>query len=607
MVESYRNALGEVRQRTVLSVGFIDHFSVDQINQIQKGLNDRIEGQMSLFEDFQVQSQIDYLYGRLVNEKKIDRITDDRDKSKDWETIDMNSLKNKDIREIGSEWMTCQAIKELDIASYLSSRGWSMDNINLAMSHLISRAVYPASELKTARFMADNSSACELTGYPMEAVNRFKLYNISKALYEEKAGLESWLCHKTNELFDIKDNIILYDLTNTYFEGEKRDSRLARYGRSKEKRNDCPLIVLALVVNVEGFIKYSAIYQGNMSDSRSLPDMIDKLRVATSSQTRALVVMDAGIATEDNLKAVNNKGYDYVCVSRSDLKKYKDIEVGSPVTVRDNKEREITLQQVITETDSEYYLKVNSPAKALKEHAMRDQFQERFEQQLCCISESITRKGGVKNYDKVCERIGRLKQKYPSVHRMYSIELMKNERDICTSLVWQLLPRMEVQKKEEAGVYFLRTNLKEPEEELVWTTYNCIRNIEASFRCLKSDLDLRPIFHKTDEASEAHLHLGMLAYWVVNTIRHKLKQKGIRSSWREIVRIMNTQKVVTTTAINDKEQYISIRKCSEPTDKVKFIYDALGYKYAPFIRKKSVVPKTEIIKKTQIETQIDTS
>ena len=161
-------------------------------------------------------------------------------------------------------------------------------------------------------------------------------------------------------------------------------------------------------------------------------------------------------------------------------------------------------------------------------------------------------------------------------------------------------------KKDESGVYFLRTSLCEPEEELVWTAYNCIRNIESSFRCLKSDLDLRPIFHKTDEASEAHLHLGLLAYWVVNTIRHKLKQHGIHSSWKEIVRTMNTQKVVTTTAMNDKEQCISIRRCSEPTEKVKLIYDALGYKYAPFIRKKSVVPKTNFKKSNKTINEIDT-
>ncbi|MDR0574809.1 MAG: hypothetical protein LBG96_12415, partial [Tannerella sp.] len=124
--------------------------------------------------------------------------------------------------------------------------------------------------------------------------------------------------------------------------------------------------------------------------------------------------------------------------------------------------------------------------------------------------------------------------------------------------------------------------------------YNCIRNVESAFRCIKSDLNLRPIYHKTDEATEAHLHLGLLAYWVVNTIRHKLKSSGFNSSWKEVNRIMHTRKCVTTTVVDVKEQVIAIRRCTEPTPKVKIIYDALRYRYAPFIRKKSVAPKTDI-------------
>ena len=130
-----------------------------------------------------------------------------------------------------------------------------------------------------------------------------------------------------------------------------------------------------------------------------------------------------------------------------------------------------------------------------------------------------------------------------------------------------------------------------------WTIYNTIREIEATFRTLKTDLDLRPVFHKTDEASMAHLHLGLLAYWVVNTIRHQLKQKSINNEWRDIVRIMNSQKIVTTTMENAYDQQIIIRQCSEPTDQVNKIYTALNYKSKPFSRKKSVVPLSEIKKK----------
>ena len=149
---------------------------------------------------------------------------------------------------------------------------------------------------------------------------------------------------------------------------------------------------------------------------------------------------------------------------------------------------------------------------------------------------------------------------------------------------------------KKAGIYFLRTSLDEKQETNLWTIYNLIREIEYTFRVLKTDLDLRPIYHKTDDAAMAHLHLGLLAYWLVSTIRYQLKQKGYRSDWREIIRTMNTQKCVTTCIMNDKQETISIRKCTEPTAKVKQIYDLLNYKYVPFYRKKSVVPPDEILK-----------
>jgi len=607
LVESYRNVLDEVRQRTVLSVGFLSDFNGDQIDLIEKGICNRITGQQSLFEDARVTAFVEELYLRMIKEKKVDLGT--IDPKKDIDTVDLNTLKNKDVREMGAEWLSLQAVHELGIDRYLTSRGWNDEEVSLALSHIVLRAVYPASELKTVRFMEENSSICELTGYDIDKLTKDKLYDISKKLFAEKQGLENYLSKTTNDLFDLQDEIILYDLTNSYFEGDKRGSNLARYGRSKEKRNDCPLVVLALVVNVEGFIKHSSIFQGNMSDSKSLCQIIDHLRLSTSTcSKRAIVVIDAGIATEENLALIQEKGYDYVCVSRSTKGEIKKSETGKPVIVNDRKNREITLEKVLTNDDSAYFMKVTSPTKALKEKAMKTLFEQRFEDELECIKARLTKKSGVKTYEKVLERIGRLKQKYPSAHSRYKIEIEKQSvpvnsksksgktKDICAALKWEKIVKLDTQKEQECGVYFLRTCIKTNEETLVWTIYNCIRNVESSFRTLKTDLDLRPIFHKSDEATQAHLHLGLLAYWVVNTARFKLQQKGIKSQWREIVRVMNTQKCVTTIVQNTREQWISIRKCSEPEDKVKQIYDALKYKYAPFIRKKSVVPKPQIQK-----------
>ena len=624
LVESYRNHNGNVCVRTLLSAGFLDDLNPDQLNLIQKILTAKVSNagnvlfDLPVSDDLVVLDYVELFYNRMVTEKRIDvpdkeSILKLRFSGKDFQRIDLNSIRSKDVREIGSEWLCFQALNQLRISAFLEQQGWQEPDIRLALTHIISRTVYPASELKTSLWIKENSAVCEVTGFEKEKITKDLLYKISAKLYAEKDALEQFLSIRTNELFDIEDRIMLYDLTNTYFEGRKTGSKLAKFGRSKEKRTDAKLVVLALVINPEGFIKYSAILEGNMSDPKSLALMIEKLRVKTSGSTKkALIVMDAGIATEDNLKMVTDKGYDYLCVTRSTMKNYIVEANASTVTITDNKKQKIELCPVKSDKNTDYYLKVESHTKELKERSMNDQFRQRFEEGMQKIAESLTKKGGVKQADKVHERIGKLKQKYPSIARYFDIEVTVQElaQDkekekgkkketqtdklrIATAISWAI--KHDVDINARSGVYFLRTSLTGNSEENLWQFYNTIREIEATFRILKTDLDLRPIYHKKDESTMAHLHLGLLAYWVVNTIRHQLKKEKINSGWKEIVRIMNTQKAVTTTAQNDKDELIIIRRCSEPCEKVQILYNALKYKYVPYTKRKSVVLKSEYL------------
>src|SRR5690606_29078904 len=205
---------------------------------------------------------------------------------------------------IGSDWMCCQAIEQLGITEHLESKGWAESKIQLATTQIIFRAVYPFFENRTSRWVKDNSAVSAITGYDIKRMSKDKLYSSALDLYSIKDSLEQHLSKRTNELFDLDDKIILYDLTNTYFEGRKMGSKIAQFGRSKEKRSDCKLVVLALVVNTQGFLKYSNIFEGNKSDSKSLPDIINKIRIKTSTEKRAIVVLDAGIATEENCKLI---------------------------------------------------------------------------------------------------------------------------------------------------------------------------------------------------------------------------------------------------------------------------------------------------------------
>jgi hypothetical protein len=627
LVESYRNQFDRVCHRTILNVGYLDELTADQLNRIQKILTAKVNHPAkSLFdnpysEDPVVVQYVEDLYQKMVKEKRIDVPENKEAKAKkygkDIQAIDLNSITNKDVREVGAEWLSYQAMDQLQIEKFLQKQGWNEEDIKLAQTHIISRAVYPASELETARWIKENSSVCEITGYDIDKITKDQLYRISKKLYSEHIALEQHLSLRTNELFDIEDKILLYDLTNTYFEGRKVGSALAQFGRSKEKREDAKLVVLALVVNRYGFIKYSSILEGNIADCKTLEGMIDNLRIKTSaSASKALVVIDAGIATDENLEMIRAKGYDYLCVSRTSLKNYA-VEAGAKiVSVVDNKKQRIDLCPVKSDRNTDYYLKVESHTKEIKERSMNEHFRKGFEQGLQRIADSISKRSGVKFEDKVYERIGRLKQKYPSIHRYYEIEVdakrlpitranakrfLQTPKSIVTSVKWKIKPGVNI--NATSGIYFLRTSLDAQSSETIWLFYNTIREVEATFRVLKSDLDLRPIYHQKDQSTMAHLHLGLLAYWVVNTVRHQLKDKNIHSGWREIVRVMNTQKAVSTLAQNVSDQVIIIRRCSEPNQNVRKIYDAMNYKYAPFVRKKSVVHKSELEESQFIEKQ----
>lgn len=646
LVESYRNETNRVCHRTLLNVGFLcGSVNAEELNQVRRIICKRyqdIKGGTELFEIEENNPQkvidlADKLWRELIENHRID-IGQKQKKEPSVRQRNMvfeESIRHPDVREIGSEWLCCQALEQLKLGDFLTNTGFSEEETRLALTQIISRAVYPASELETSRWIHENSAVCSVTGYPVEKITKDKLYKSALKLFGEKEKIENFLSIKTGQLFDIEDKIYIYDLSNTYFES-KKVGELAKFGRSKEKRSDCKIVVLALVINREGFIKYSGIYEGNMQDSKTLKEIVTNLRFNTSTSKHAIVVIDAGIATDKNLEMLVENDFDYVCVSRSKLKKYAIDPSSSPVEIEDKKKQKIRLQKVVSEKYNDFFLKIDSQAKQAKEISMNNRFQEGFEKGLSVISASLTRKSGIKTEEKVYERIGRLKQKYPSVARYYEISYMvetdsvtnrktkeKTEVRKVKSIVWKI--KQHIEPNGESGTYFLRTSLY-MNEELTWMIYNIIREVECSFRTLKTDLDLRPIFHKKDKSTMAHLHLGLLAYWVVNTVRYQLKKTEsdshvnqetgntetdndtdtmpINFQWKEIIRIMNTQKSVLTVSQNRYDEVIISRRCCDPTAKAEAIYRRLKYKTQPFTKRKFVVHKSEFQKIDLAELQI---
>lgn len=597
LCEGYRIG-GSVRHRTIISMGLLEGLERKEDRKLlADAIESRLKGEQELFDLPKHIKEYAVSYsGRIINDNLLDikpvNKNPEAHQEKDIQSIDLNSIKHEEVRELGAEWLCKQNMDKLELVDFLISQGFSKSQAQLAQMHIISRAVYPASERKTADWIKESSAVSTLCEVPTNTVNRHKLYSISNKLYQHKGKIENYLSSKTNNLFDLQDSIIFYDLTNTYFEGRKESSPLAQRGRSKEKRSDAKLVSMATVVNAEGFIKYSRIYQGNIAESSTLEKTIDSLSNKTSSTERKpTIVMDAGILTEDNIKMLKAKGYPYLGVSRSKLKNYQSIEIDSSeeITIYDKKKNPIHLKYVEREGCEDQYLYVRSEQKAVKEASMNKRFCNQYEQELEKIQKALVSKGGTKKIEKVHERIGRLKQKYSTANKHYKIEVIADElKEKAIEVNWT---KQEAKPKPDEGVYFLRTSLAQRDEETLWKIYNTLTEIEATFRTLKTDLSLRPVFHKSDENIEAHLFLGTLAYQLVATIRYQLKKKGIKQDWRNIVRKMNTQKEVTTNMRTKSGELLRIKKCSQPSLEVTSIYDALALQYQPYRMKKSVVPE----------------
>lgn len=377
-------------------------------------------------------------------------------------------------------------------------------------------------------------------------------------------------------------------------------SHIAKYGRSKEKRSDCKIVVLAAVVNTEGLLVRTRIFEGNASDCSTMQEIIASLANEQLNRGKdkkdIIVVMDAGISTKENLKYLDENGYKYITVARSSTIKYKS--AGKPTReVTDNKKQIIKLERVSVDGDDSHYLLVDSKAKTLKERSMYERACQEYEDGLKTIAEGIRKKGGTKKLDKVYERLGRLKERCHAVAQYYEVSEEHDDNNTVISFTWFKKPEKSLSSESKHGKYVLRTNMDMQDEVNIWEFYNVIRVVESTFRCLKTDLDLRPVYHKGDDGTKAHLHLAILAYWVVSIVQYQLRQQNVHTDWRDIVRILSTHKVVSTEMQRKEKSDVKIRQCTESEEKVQTIYRMLDINNIPIRKRKYVVHPNDDSKK----------
>jgi hypothetical protein len=592
LVHSYRVG-NKTRQQVILNLGTLEELPRERHKLLADRIEQLVTGTQSLFQNRD--KQIDQVAGKFASEiikKKLFPVSGKppqvgRKDQEQWEEVDISTIDMEDCKEAGGAWLCKQAFEKSGFLRVLEDMGFDEKRTAMAMALIGAKMLHPSSELEAERWLQNNTELPALLGLGPQWITRYQLYKTAIELYEKKDLIEDYLYQAVSGLFNGRNNIIIYDLTNMYFEGRMEGSDKAMFGRSKEKRSDCRLIGLSLAIDSAGFFKNSQLYPGNISEPSTLKDVLDKVKDKHPVKgEKPVVTMDAGIVKEENLDMLKQEGYDYVCVSRSKPKGY--LRVSSKVFfIEDNTGKStIEIEKVKVNGCEDTFLRVKSQKKAIKEFSIDQKLTQRFEERLEYLRQGLSLPRRLKKITAVHEHVGRLKDQYSKVAKYYRINYVEDqEKGLVKDITWKRIK----EKEKPKGEYFLRYSKKNVTENEIWDVYNLTRDVEATFRCLKNDLDIRPIFHQKDKYIEPHIWMGLLAYQIVNYIRSGLKDKGINHGWSKISTIMQSQQSATVS-INAREgRKVYARICSRPNNEAREIYDALGWKHRPYTRKLNVV------------------
>ena len=529
LVRSVRDG-SSVRQEIVMELGKLD-LDRSQWKRLAHTLSMRLSGTDSLFEsDDKIREIADeaitnYLFVQGSKSEKAEII-----ESGDFQSVDLSSLSASEVKSLGPELLATSFYDRLGMGKVLIECGFTEKEEALAKAVICSRLIEPGSDLSTWRYLGSNTALPELIDDSIASVPKDPVYDIADALYENKDAIESSLVKRETELYP-GARLFLFDLTNAYFEGRELGNGLAHYGHSKEKRYDCTLVSLALLVDDRGLPIYSKIYPGNQSEPETLRDVLDSikdlLKLGLFTEDSPTVVMDKGIATRDNIELVESYGLPYLVITRSDkAKKYLD----------EFKEDRSSFVPITNASDETIYLKDASDAdinrvlcvserRGKKEQAISDQRTARFISDVERLAKSL-RAGTYVKPKTIERRIGRLCNIHRSISRQYSIEVVTDENNKAIDVILREKQDRIDESKTLYGAYVIETNRKDLESEEIWHLYMTLTKVEGAFRALKSDLGLRPIYHQLPRRTAAHLFISVLAYHLYSAITLTLSEAG---------------------------------------------------------------------------------
>ena len=571
LVESFRNEEGQPRQRVVVSLGDAK-IPEDERNLIARCVENHLLGQTELMPvDLSEQAalwvrRILQLAGRSKSARPVVQDTIDG--------VVVDQVESENVVQLGPQIVAMEAWKQLGLGVLLENNGLNPSQIATAQLLVAGRLIEPSSEWALIDW-AERTALPELLDIRVTKSGKDRLYHAGDALFARRKAIEEGLRKNEAGLFGSAGSVVLYDMTNTHFEGLCARNPKAKHGKNKQKRNDCRQVAVGMAFDSRGLALAHDVFEGNIAETRTLERMLERLALPGTEAARPVVILDAGFASRENIALLKKRGLGYVInITRGSRAKHAEAFAADGFETVPGRERcaPVEVKTIADPDDPEGSLVLcRSALRREKESAMLSRAESRLLADLAALRERIEA-GRLKDPAKVERAIGRLQKKHPRVARFYQLQhsdgTLHASRD----------EERHAQASELFGDYVLKTE-RTLSASQTWQLYMVLLQAEEGFACLKGSLGLRPNFHQLGQRVEAHIFISVLAYHLLTWIRESLRAHGDHRDWKTVRRLLSTHSIVTTVLPLKDGRVMRIRKASRPDPEQEIIYQRLGLNY----------------------------
>src|SRR3982751_490425 len=446
----------------------------------------------------------------------------------------LNRVRLERTRQFGACWLGLELWKRLALDRFfeqtLDAEHADVPWSRVAAVLAINRLCAPGSELAIEERWYPSTALDDLLGIEEGRINDTRLYRCLDRILPHKTKLERHLKQRYGELFGAEFDVLLYDLTSTYLEGAAEKNPMMRRGYSRDHRPDCEQMVIALIVNSEGFPFSDETFDGNRADVSTMETIL-RMVERKYGKARGIWVLDRGIVSEQNLEAIRKRGGQYlVGTPRSQMKQFEQELLKDDWT---KLRPDVEVKKVAIPQGEETYILCRTVGRKEKEKAIRNRFSARMEDALKRLAKTIET-GRLKDRHKMERRLGRIQAGHPQVSDLYDVAFRDTGAGV--RLHWSIKEDRKLWRGLREGAYMLRTNLEAGTAEELWSRYMQLTEAEASFRALKSELSIRPLFHQLESRVKAHVMVAFLGYALWVTLKHLLKRSVVTISSNDPMR-----------------------------------------------------------------------